>query len=281
MKKIKIIKAAGTQEWFSKEKLKRSLKKSGAGEEIIEAVVQEITEHLSAGMSTRQIYRQAFELLRQYAPPQAARYKLKQAIHELGPSGFPFELLVAALLRQEGYYTKVGVVVRGHCVPHEIDVEAQKDEIHFMVECKFHNNQGMHSDVKVPLYIRSRFLDVERKWKELSGHASKFHQAWIFTNTRFTKDALAYGVCMAMHLTSWDFPPGKSLRDRINASGLHPLTCLTTLTTQEKKLLLAKRIVLCKEICDQPELLHRAGIVQNIRIEHIVSEGRQLCQQLP
>lgn len=281
MKKIKIIKAAGTQEWFSKEKLKRSLKKSGAGEEIIEAVVQEITEHLSAGMSTRQIYRQAFELLRQYAPPQAARYKLKQAIHELGPSGFPFELLVAALLRQEGYFTKVGIVAQGHCVPHEIDVEAQKDEIHFMVECKFHNNQGMHSDVKVPLYIRSRFLDVERKWKELSGHASKFHQAWIFTNTRFTKDALAYGTCMGMHLTSWDFPPGKGLRDRINASGLHPLTCLTTLTTQEKKHLLAKRIVLCKEICDQPELLHLAGIVQNIRIEHIVSEGRQLCQQLP
>ena len=49
--------------------------------------------------------------------------KLKQAIMELGPSGFPFEQFVAELLKCRGYQIKVGVIVEGHCVNHEIDVK--------------------------------------------------------------------------------------------------------------------------------------------------------------
>lgn len=285
MNKVKIIKAFGKAEEFSEQKLIRSLKRSGANHEVIENVVQEIIAHLKEGMTTKEIYKQAFGLLKQYSAPHAARYKLKQAINDLGPSGFPFELFVAELLKYEGYETKTGVIVEGHCVKHEIDVIAEKDESHFMVECKFHNGQGIHSDVKIPLYIQSRFLDVAAKWKEMPGHDTKFHQAWIITNTRFTDDAISYGICMGINLISWDYPSKFSLRDRINASGLHPLTCLTTLTGYEKKLLLERGIVLCRQLCPHPELLREIGIRNEQRIQKIIIEGQQVCmlfsQQYP
>ena len=277
MNKTKIIKAFGKTEEFSEQKLIQSLKRSGASNDIIENVVQEITAHLREGMSTKEIYTQAFELLKQYSAPHAARYRLKQAINDLGPSGFPFELFIAELLKGEGYETKTSVIVDGHCVKHEIDIIAEKDEHHFMIECKFHNGQGIHSDVKIPLYIQSRFLDVATKWKEMPGHNSKFHQAWIVTNTRFTGDAVSYGTCMGINLISWDYPVKFSLRDRINASGLHPLTCLISLTRHEKKFLLDSGIVLCKQLCQQPGLLKNIGIRNEQRIKTILTEGEQVC----
>lgn len=280
MHPIKIIKASGKPEVFSGEKLRRSLKRSGAGNEIISAIVEEISASLKEGMTARQIYRQAFDLLKQYAAPLAARYKLKQAVNELGPSGFPFELFVAALLKQQGYSVQTGVLVEGHCVKHEIDVIAEKDERHFMVECKFHNKQGIYSDVKIPLYIQSRFLDVERKWKELAGHEARFHQAWIYTNTRFTTDALAYSSCMGINLVGWDQPETFSLKKQIDDSGLHPVTSLTTLTAEEKRRLLAQRIVLCKDICLHPDSLQQLGITDNTRLKTILAEGKSLCESV-
>lgn len=279
MNNIKIIKASGEKQTFSEAKLRRSLKRSGAGDETISNVAQEITSQLKEGITTKEIYQQAFELLKQYSKPQAARYKLKQAINDLGPSGFPFELFIAELLKQEGYATKTGVIVEGHCVKHEIDVIAEKDENHFMIECKFHNSQGIHCDVKIPLYIQSRFNDVALKWKELPGHKNKFHQAWLITNTRFTQDAIDYGTCIGINLISWDFPKKWSLRERISTLGLYPITCLISLTAHEKRILLAKNIVLCRQLCNTPSILSEIGIRNDQRIKDILKEGEKVCMQ--
>ena len=59
------------------------------------------------------------------------------------------------------------------------------------MECKYKNQGGVSVDVKVPLYINSRFDDVLDNRSQL-GHFSKF-QGWIVTNARFTDDAKAYG----------------------------------------------------------------------------------------
>jgi len=270
MGNIKIIKAFGEADVFSEEKLRRSLQRSGIANNIVDEVVHEITPHIKEGMTTKEIYKQAFDLLKQYSKPHAARYRLKQAINALGPSGFPFEFFIAELLKYEGYITKTGVIVQGHCVKHEIDVVAEKNDQHFMIECKFHNGQGIHSDVKIPLYIQSRFQDVA---------ANRFQQAWLITNTRFTEDAVTYGSCMGINLVSWSYPAKYSLRERIDTSGLYPLTCLISLTSHEKSLLLNKGIVLCKQLCEQPQLLATVGIRNEQRIKNILSEGRQLCMQ--
>lgn len=274
---INITKASGQKAPFNEGKLKQSLLRSGATNEQADDITNEVMEMLVEGMSTRKIYKAAFRLLRNYSRPAAARYKLKQAIMELGPSGFPFEMFVAELLKYKGYQTKVGVIVQGHCVKHEIDVIAEKDEHHFMIECKFHNHQGYASDVKIPLYIQSRFLDVEKQWKQLDGHAEKFHQGWVVTNTRFSDDAAQYGRCMNMNLVGWDYPKHNGLKDWIDGSGLHPVTSLTSLTQKEKQQLLDKKIVLCKTMHHNNALLQSIG-VKPPRLQKVMDECAALCE---
>lgn len=274
---INITKASGHKAPFNEGKLKQSLLRSGANSELADEIVSEVMEMLVEGISTRKIYKTALRLLRNTSRPMAARYNLKRAIMELGPSGFPFEQFVGVLLNQQGYRTQVGVIVKGHCVNHEVDVIAEKDNHHFMIECKFHNRQGYICDVKIPLYIQSRFLDVENTWKKIDGHAEKFHQGWVVTNTRFSEDAAQYGRCMNMNLVGWDYPRNNGLKDWIDSSGLHPVTCLTTLTHREKQELLDKKIVLCKTLHHNYSLLQSIG-VNPPRLQKVMDECAALCE---
>ena len=271
-KNVFITKASGEKAPFSPTKLRQSLERAGAGLAIVDLIIDEIEKQLVDGMSTKKIYSQAFSMLRKHSKPVAGRYKIKQAIMELGPTGYPFEKFVGEILKHQGYRTKVGVIVQGHCVTHEIDVEAEKDNKHFMVECKFHNRQGYKCDVKIPLYIRSRFEDVKTQWEKRKGHATKFHEGWVVTNTRFTEDAIRYGKCSGLILIGWDYPQQGSIRDRINLSGLHPVT----LSKAEKQKLIDKMIVLCKELCERPEILEEMGIAPS-RVSKIIEEGTQIC----
>lgn len=275
-KNIWITKASGEQAVFSKEKLRNSLKKSGASEEDIQHIISEIEKILYPGMHTKEIYKKAFALLRKTSRPTAARYKLKKAIMQLGPTGFPFEKYISEILKYQGYRVEVGQIVKGHCVQHEVDVVAEKDNQHFMVECKFHSDGNRHCDVKIPLYIQSRFLDVEKQWKKKQGHATKFHQGWIATNTRFTTDAIQFGTCAGLYLLGWNHPQKDSLKERIDKSGLHPVTCLTTLTGREKKALLEKMIVLCKDISKDEKILSGIGL-SDTRVKKVMEEAKALC----
>lgn len=272
---IRVLKANGEAENFSFEKLIASLERAGATKAQIDIVVNRLSKEAYDRISTKKIYQLAFRFLKNTDRPVASRYRLKQAIMELGPTGYPFERYIGELLKYQGYFVEVAAIVEGACVRHEIDVIAQKGEEHFMIECKYHNEQSHHSDVKVPLYIHSRFLDVEKQWVKMPGHHTKFHQAWIVTNTRFTSDAIQYGLCAGINLISWDFPHRKGLKDMIDATGLHPLTCLTSMTKYQKKFLLENKIVLCRELAANEELLLRAGISREM-ISSVIAEA-QLC----
>lgn len=272
-----ITKASGEQALYEPGKLRYSLEKAGAAEEAISSIMAEIETMLYPGISTKKIYRRAYSLLRKTSSHLAAKYKLKKAIQELGPSGFPFEKFIGQILKHEGYRVQVGQIVRGHCVQHEVDVIVEKDDRHFMVECKFHGDQLRKCDVKVPLYIHSRFLDVEKAWRQKPGHGQKFHQGWIVTNTRFTTDAVQYGSCTGLNLVSWNYPKKDSLKERIDRSGLHPLTCLTSLTKYEKQKLLDTGIVLCRELCENEYLLEKVG-VKKPRAQKVLKEARLICE---
>lgn len=275
---ISIIKASGEVVPFSTDKLRESLRRAGASESETESVMAEISPRLFEGISTKKIYKLAFNLLKGISRPHAAKYHLKGAIMELGPSGYPFEKYIAELLMVQGYAVTTGQVVAGQCVNHEIDVIAQKDHHHFMIECKYHNLRGTICDVKIPLYIQARFKDVEAVWTKIPGHAQKFHQGWVVTNTRFTADAIKYGLCAGLRLIGWDYPNGGSLRGMIDTLGLYPITCLTTLTKAQKQVLLDKRIVLCRDILQNKTLLQAAGVKPQ-RIDTVMIEVRQLCSQ--
>ena len=276
-KSINIIKYSGDVVPFKSEKLINSLRRAKASDAVIEEIVEHIKDTIYDGITTKKIYQTAFNMLKRKSRVSASKYKLKKAIMELGPSGFPFEKLVGKLLAHEGFDTKVGVIVQGNCVQHEVDVIAQKDNYHYMIECKYHSDQGRFCNVKIPLYIHSRFLDVEKKWVYQKGHEAKLHKGGVYTNTRFTTDAIQYGKCVGLLLTSWDYPMGNGLKDRIDKSGLHPLTALTTMTKAEKTKLLDKGIVLCKELYEMPVLLDKIGIEKS-RHKKILEDSEALCK---
>ena len=274
---ISIRKRSGEIEAFNLDKLKNSLRRASVDEQLILKIAAEVEANLKDGMTTKQLYKMAYRMLKGTSRVQASKYKLKKALMQLGPSGFPFENLVGQLLAHEGFQTEVGVFVQGNCVKHEVDVIAQRDQIHYMIECKYHSDEGRFCDVKVPLYIQSRFIDIRTEWKKHPDHHSKLHQGWVYTNTRFTTDAIEYGTCVDLGLTSWDFPSGKGLRERIDRAGLHPITALTSLTKYEKTLLLEKGIVICKELQQKPELLQQIG-VKGSRLENILEDLEELCK---
>jgi hypothetical protein len=152
-KKVIITKASGVQDKFSREKLQNSLRKASANEATVQSILKKIESTLYDGISTKEIYKIAFALLKKVAPSQASRYNLKRAIMALGPSGFPFEKYIAAIFEWQGYKVETQVFLNGACVTHEIDVLAKNDQHALLIECKYHSIQGKFSDVKVPLYI--------------------------------------------------------------------------------------------------------------------------------
>ncbi|MCB9182791.1 MAG: restriction endonuclease [Flavobacteriales bacterium] len=273
---IAIERANGEMDTYDPAKLRASLSRAGAREADIDRVVNAVEGVLREGMGTREIYKIAYRALRKRSRGTAGRYSLKQAILQLGPTGFPFEKYVAAMLAYQGFQTTVGVIVPGKCVDHEVDVVAEKGDQHYMVECKFHSDPKRKCDVKIPLYIQARFKDVEASWSERPGHQHKFHQGWLVTNTRFTTDAIQYGECVGLHLMSWDHPHGDGLRERVDRSGLHPITCLTTLTKAEKQRILDDGTVLCAEIRKDEKVLGRAG-VDDRKVAKVMKEVEELC----
>lgn len=254
--------------------------RSGADSSSAERVVAQIKPKLFPGIPTKQIYKMAYELLKGSSRFLAARYRLKKAIMELGPSGFPFEKFVAGVLSEQGYTVKVGQFLEGKCVRHEIDIVAEKGYNYYLIECKYHNQAGIFCDVKVPLYINSRFYDVVPLLKEIPEHASKVHQGWVVTNTKFSRDAIKYGNCAGLNLLSWDYPSKKGLKDQIDSLGLYPITCLTTLTRSEKQKLLDDGIVMCKEVPTSVRQLESYGM-SRARIDNVLSEIDELCSELP
>lgn len=274
--KIMIEKASGEMEEFSSDKLRHSLERAKALPAIVDKIVDHVLQELKNGDRTSDIYKHAFRILSENERPSAARYHLKQALMELGPSGHPFEKFVGELLKAQGFLVEVGIIIEGVCVTHEVDVTAQKDNRHIMVECKFHNQPGVKSDVKVALYVQARFEDVAKKWQQEPSHGQKFHEAWLVTNTKLTTDAIRYATCVGMTAIGWRYPEGNSLEYLIEQFNLHPLTCLTTLNDAQKQNLLSQGVILCKEIVDNPSTLQTLG-VDEADIKQIIQEAKELC----
>lgn len=270
---IFITKSSGDTEPFMSSKLEESLLGSGASTELTQEIVMHITADLREGMPTSEIYRHAFTLLRKSHRPIAARYSLKRALMEYGPSGFPFERYFARILDSYGYQTEVGVQVAGACVSHEVDVVAKKGNEIIFVEAKFHNSPETKSDVKTALYIHARFLDIAKNFSNTDGIQPS---AWLVTNTIFTTQAIAYANCVGLRILGWNYPKGASLQDLITATQMHPVTCLTSLTTKQKRALVDEGKILCRDLRDNDEILARIGVSKQ-GLKHVQDEVSGVC----
>lgn len=273
---FEILKTSGKKARFSLDKLRKSLKYSGASNDEINSVIDVVRDELYHGISTKEIYAHAFTLLKNKKPIYASRYKLKKAIYELGPTGFPFGRFVAAVLQHSGYQVQVGQIINGKCVAHEVDIVAKDDNQYLVIECKFHGEEGPNCNVKIPLYIHSRYQDILNFTKLQKKKVDIPSKGWVVTNTRFTKDAIQYGNCVGLYLLSWDYPLGNGLKDRIDRIGLYPITVSTMLTNVEKQFLLSRNIVLCKELIGDVFYLDQLEISDERKLK-IINEIKLLC----
>jgi hypothetical protein len=90
---IQIVKSNGEKVYYNPEKLKISLSKAGATDDESHSVIQIVESKLFDGVPSRKIYDFAHTQLRkQKSHRTAGRYRLKSAIFNLGPSGYPFEI---------------------------------------------------------------------------------------------------------------------------------------------------------------------------------------------
>ncbi|MCG9479506.1 MAG: restriction endonuclease [Actinomycetia bacterium] len=250
-----IVKEDGEQELYIPGKIKKSLLKAGAEPQIAEHIIAFIEENLQKVSKSKDIYRLVLTQLKKKQPAAAIKYTLKKAIMDMGPAGYTFERYFAKILERYGYITRVGTMVKGHCVEHEIDVIANKDQDHFMVECKYHNHPGTKSDLKTALYIYARFLDL-KKGNHSNSHKYQFSQAWLVTNTKCTTEAVKYANCVNMNIIAWHYPKGRNLEYYIEAKKLYPVSILPGLKKKKRYKLFENEIYTIQDLLkNKPEFI--------------------------
>lgn len=272
---ISILKVNGERVSFDENKLIRALVNAGATSSQARDIAFKVEQKLYDGIPSGKIYQTAYALLRKTSHRSAGRYRLKKAIQDLGPSGYPFEIFVGRLFESFGYQVEIGKQLQGKCIHHEVDVVAKKPKEKVIVECKFHSDNRAKTNVQVPLYIHSRFNDIEAKWKEANTEGNIKFRGYVVTNTRFTMDAINFSECAGLSLISWDYPENGSLKSFIDQSGLHPITSLHTLNKSQKKQMLDEGIVLCRELISHTHLMKKYSFTEQ-QMDKVLKEVNML-----
>ncbi len=243
-----IIKSDGSSEIFNPDRLVTSLERAGAGSHLAQHIAEMITGTIVPGTSSKEIYMRAFSLLRKETRPAAARYLLRRALLDLGPTGHPFEDFISHLYRTEGWKVETRKIIKGVCVSHEVDFYASNKEgnTFLAAELKYHNDPSYKTDLKVALYVKSRFDDIFSC--DSTVRACPINQGLLITNTKFTSEAVAYAECSDIELLGWGYPEKNNLLMRMSRAKVYPVTTLTGLSRTEKRLLIEQGTIAVDEV---------------------------------
>lgn len=272
---MKVTKYSGELVQYDEQKLINSLRKSGADRAVAEAIVKKIESELYEGIASKKIYKLAFQLLKNISNAHAARYNLRTALIGLGPAGFFFEKFISKLFQEQKFQTKTNISLNGNCILHEIDIILKKENKISMIECKFHSGHDAKSDVKVPMYILSRFNDVKDNKYHLFLSNEFISNCIIVTNNRFSTDAIQFGECSGLKMLSWNYPAKNGIKDIVDLYKIYPITCLTTLSQSEKDKLLILECITVKDLVANSTILNRIELSHN-RIKNVLKEANQL-----
>lgn len=271
-RRIEVRKSDGQREAYAPEKLRMSLRRAGASDALAAVVMADLEPRLQDGVSTGRLYRMARKALRHRSRRTAINYSLKRALLELGPSGFPFEQFCGRLFEAMGYRVRYNQSLQGRCVRHEVDIVAERAGNRLFAECKFHNRPSYRNDVKIPLYLHARSLD-------LAATPEGRHDAfWVLSNTPFSADALAYGACEGLILAGHNTDHYPLTRGLIDQHGLHPVTCLTRLKVAQKRQLIQAGAVLCRDLLERPAFLQGLRL-EDRQEERIREEAAQILDR--
>ncbi|MBH46964.1 MAG: ATPase [Halobacteriovorax sp.] len=267
---FKIRKASGELQDFSKLKFINSLKKSGLDQERIDLILKKLGPRLKEGLSTKRLYKLAHTLIKKNSYTAASRYAFPRTLSALGPDGFNFEKFVAGLMQRLGYSVKIGVVLKGRCVSHEVDVIASKQGKTIYMECKFHNSLNFKEDVKTALYVNARKMDLKENTE------NNFDEYWLVTNSKFTLDALTYSSCSGLKTVSPYDPEGQSLYDLMVKAKAHPIGIINSLRPKDQSYLIGRGIFFVKDLLSAPNAVDALHLSKS-KGDEILREARALC----
>jgi hypothetical protein len=77
-------------------------------------------------------------------------------------------------------------------------------------------------------------------------------------------------------MLSWDFPKKNNLHDQIQRSGIYPVTVLQNISASQKETLIARDIILCKDILEHDMVLRHLHLSKRKK-EALLEEVRLLC----
>ncbi len=238
---MEVIKASGEKEDFSYKKVYYSILETGASKILAKETTNLVKKSLYKEITTEEILKIILKNLKKELGI-AEKYNLKRAIMNLGPAGYAFEKYFSEILNAYGYKTQTGIHIKGKRIIHEVDVLAEKQK-KFMIECKYHNEKGIHTKLQSALAAYARFLDLK---------SHNIHQPWLVTNTKCSKDAVNYAKGVNLRITSWRYPKQESLAKLIQEKKLYPLTIIF-MNENQKKALLDNKIVTLKSLIETPE----------------------------
>ena len=271
---VMIRKASGKLEEFNPEKVRTAVIRSGAPPDTADEIVKHVSRRVKEGMSTREIYKITFRLLKKEKHSLASRYDLKHALMRLGPAGFPFETYLGEILREQGHSIQLRQMLQGKCVEHEIDVVLNGDTL---VECKYHNMPGIYTGLKPAMYTYARFLDLRNNTGEKK--SGEFKGVWLATNTKFSSDAIEYAGCIGITLLGWRYPKENSLEQMIESRGLYPITILQSIDAPTKNRFSNAGMMLIKDLTElNPTTIKAKTGVSAKKLSRIIQEAREILK---
>lgn len=269
MPELIVVKRNGDRQPFSEEKVFRSMKRAGVPDELRHEAMQEVKKDIQGEITTDEIFRRILNFLEPRDKKSSLRLNLRQALFELGPTGYPFEQYLARIFKSEGYNVEIGLQMQGDCVTHEIDLLLIKDNTRQIVEAKFHNSPTTKSDIQTALYTYARFLDVKDK--------NDIDNVWLITNTKLSQDAIVYSQCKGMPAIAWNYPNEGNLQDFVENPQMYPVTILNSLSEKEKQRLVEKDIVLCRDLLEKEEEALSDALINNENLKRAKEDAQLIC----
>lgn len=248
-KKLYIINSLGKEEPFSWQKIYNAAERVGAPKALAKEIATIIEKEAYPGITTKEIFQRVEQILSKEYPRGRIRFRLKEAMRRLGPSGFPFEKYIAEIFKQLGFSIKLNQNIKGQCVPHEIDFLAKEEKYFLIGECKYHSLSGGRVDLKIGLIHYARFLDLMagNSFKNIKLEKLKIRPI-IVTNTKFTSKAIKYCECNGIDLLGWKYPKLRGLEYVIESEGFYPITILPSLPNNLLEVFYQQRLMLVQDL---------------------------------
>jgi len=250
MEDLYVINAKGEKESFSSAKIRKSARRIGASSKLAGEIVKAIKQRACPGIKTFDIAKEIKRLLALETPKFALKFRLKEGMRKLGPTGFPFEKYIGEIFLNNGFEVKLNQQIRGACCSYEIDFTAKKNKILYIGECKYRNLPGEKIDFTVGLEHFARCVDIQKgDFLKKKRNRNLKLKPLITTNTKFTSRMKKYAKCAQIELLGWRYPESESLEMLIDRQKLYPITVLPSLKSflidsfVEKGMMLAKDVL--------------------------------------